>query len=90
MAQIITQAGNLEINEVPDGYIIYQTARDRVHYLNKTAAVIFEFCDGKLDADSIVARVAQAFDLADAAKNAEIAACLGSLIEEGLVQSHAK
>jgi hypothetical protein len=90
MADVISQAENLEVNEVPDGYIIYQTARDRVHYLNKTAAVVFEFCDGNLDADSIVARVAQAFELADPAKNAEIAACLGSLIEEGLVQSHTK
>jgi hypothetical protein len=90
MTEVISQAENLEINEVPDGYIIYQSARDRVHYLNKTAAVVFEFCNGNLDADSIVQRVALAFELGDAARNAEIAACLGSLIQEGLVQSHSK
>ena len=90
MTDVISQAEGLEVNEVPDGYIIYQGTRDRVHYLNKTAAVIFEFCDGNLDADSIVARVAQAFEIGDPAKNAEIAACLGSLMQEGLIQSHSK
>ena len=90
MTEVVSQAEDLEINEVPDGYIIYQSTRDRVHYLNKTAAVVFEFCDGKLDADSVVTRVAQAFELGDPAKSAEIASCLGSLIEEGLVQSHTK
>jgi hypothetical protein len=90
MTEVISQAGNLEINEVPDGYIIYQSARDRVHYLNKTAAVVFEFCHGQFDADTIVQRVAQAFELTDAARNGEIADCLGSLMKEGLVQSHSK
>jgi len=90
MSEVISQAENLEVNEVPDGYIIYQSARDRVHYLNKTAAVIFEFCDGNLDAEAIVARVARAFELGDPARNAEIADCLGSLIKEGLVQSRSK
>ena len=65
MTEVISQADNLEINEVPDGYIIYQSARDRVHYLNKTAAVVFELCNGKLDAQAIVGRVVQAFEPAD-------------------------
>jgi hypothetical protein len=90
MTEIISQADNLEINEVPDGYIIYQSARDRVHYLNKTAAIVFELCDGRLDADTIVGRVVQAFELDGSAQQDEIMACLGSLIKEGLVQSHSK
>ena len=85
----IDRADDLEVNEVPDGYIVYQTARDRVHYLNKTAAIIFEFCDGKRDATDIVARVAAAFDLAEDGRG-EVVACLKSLIDEGLVQSHSK
>lgn len=84
---MVTQADNLEVHEVPDGYIVYQSVQDRVHYLNKTAAVIFEFCDGKLDADSIVQRVAKAFEL-DASSHAEIRACLDSLVKEGLIKSH--
>ena len=56
MSAMVTQASNLEVHEVPDGYIVYQQERDRVHYLNKTAAIIFEFCDGKHESDDIVAR----------------------------------
>jgi Fic family protein len=61
--------------------------RDRVHYLNKTAAIVFEFCDGKQDAESIVTRVASAFDL-DGSAHAELRACLDSLVKEGLVVSN--
>jgi hypothetical protein len=80
------QASNLEVHDVPDGYIVYQTERDRVHYLNKTAAIIFEFCDGKLAPEDIVARVAKAFDLG-ASAHQEIRAGLDSLVKEGLIQS---
>ena len=37
----------LEINAVDDGYIVYQSERDRVHYLNQTAALILELCNGR-------------------------------------------
>ena len=90
MTEVISQADKLEINEVPDGYIIYQSARDRVHYLNKTAAVVFELCNGKLDAQAIVGRVVQAFELGGSSEHDEIMACLDSLIKEGLVQSHSR
>ena len=59
---MVTQANHLDVHEVPDGYIVYQTDQDRVHYLNITSAVIFEFCDGKLEQEEIVARVAKAFN----------------------------
>ena len=31
---MLVQARNLEVHEVPDGYIVYQADQDRVHYLN--------------------------------------------------------
>ena len=80
------QADNLEVHEVPDGYIIYQADKDRVHYLNKTAAVIFEFCDGLRDPDDIVLRVAKAFELGPSA-HAEIRAGLDSLTKQGVILS---
>jgi hypothetical protein len=86
---MVTQASNIEVHEVPDGYIVYQTERDRVHYLNTTAAVVFEFCNGQHDADEIVARVARAFDV-DASGHPDIRAALDSLLQEGLVLSPSK
>jgi hypothetical protein len=84
MAEFIDRADGLEVHDVPDGYIVYQTARDKVHYLNKTAAIIFEFCDGQRDRSEIVSRVATAFELAPTMQG-EVSNCLDSLIGEGLV-----
>ncbi len=86
---MLTQASNLEVHDVPDGYIVYQTEKDRVHYLNKTAAIIFEFCDGNHGPEDIVVRVAKAFELGPSA-HSEIRAGLDSLLKEGLVQSFSK
>lgn len=89
MNAILRQANNLEIHDVPDGYIVYQNERDQVHYLNNTAAVIFELCDGKREPEDIVARVAKVFELGPSAYD-EIRAGLDSLLKEGLVQSSSK
>jgi hypothetical protein len=86
MSTGMTKAGNLEIHEVPDGYIVYQKDRDRVHYLNKTAALIFEFCDGVLQPQNVVEQIAKIYAL-DPSGYAEIQAALDSLVQEGLVLS---
>jgi hypothetical protein len=89
MAELLSHADNLEVHEVPDGYIVYQNARDRVHYLNKTAAIIFEMCDGRRDQADVIARTAQAFEL-DGRTHDDIQACLDSLVKEGLVLFRSK
>ena len=86
MSATLSRATDLDVHEVPDGYIVYDNARDRVHYLNETAAIIFEFCDSKLELEDVVGRVAKAFDLGRSA-HAEIRASLDLLIKEGLVLS---
>jgi Coenzyme PQQ synthesis protein D (PqqD) len=89
MSEAMMRASGLDVHEVPDGYIVYHASRDNVCYLNKTAAIIFEFCNGKLDAHEIVARVAKLFDLG-ATSHAEIRSCIDLLIKEGLIQSNSK
>jgi hypothetical protein len=88
ISEVLRRAPDLEVHEVPDGYIIYHSVRDNVSYLNKTAAIVFELCDGARDADDIIARVAKIFDLGVSA-NDEIRACIDSLAKEGLIQSSA-
>lgn len=80
--EVFARAKDLDVNEVPDGYIIYQTAADRVHYLNKTAAVVFELCDGDRSAEDIVSRVSKMFE---GASVSDIEDCIESLLEKGLV-----
>jgi hypothetical protein len=74
----------LDVNEIKDGLVVYDPARDRVHYLNATAAVVFMLCDGTKDSTAIAGLVATAFAL-DAPPVAEVGECLAQLEDEGLV-----
>jgi len=53
----------LEVNEAEDGLVIYDPARDMVHHLNPSAAVIFDLCDGTRDADTIARVLGEAYGL---------------------------
>ena len=76
----------LDVNQVKDGLIVYDPARDRVHYLNNTAAAIFTLCDGAHDADAIAATVTELFG-ADTLTRDEIDDCLHQLESEGVLRS---
>ena len=76
--------GEVEINKVADGYIVYQPSRDRVHYLNHTATIVLELCNGQNSAGEIAALLQDAYDL-PAPPAAEVNACLEQLRGEGLV-----
>ena len=74
----------LEINPVADGSIVYQPDRDRVHYLNQTAALILEFCNGRNAEADLPELLRLAYDLS-ALPAAEVAECLESFRKEGLI-----
>jgi hypothetical protein len=78
------KADDLEVSEVVDGYVVYQPARDRVHYLNRTALIVLELCTGAHDPGQITAAVQEAFDLPEP-PTAEVDACLAQLRSESLV-----
>ncbi len=75
----------LEVSDVPDGRVIYQASTERVHYLNPTAVVVFEFCDMRQPVREIVAFLKTAYQLQDPPL-AEVHACIGSLLEENLLR----
>ena len=80
-----TQADNLEINEVADGCIVYQPERERVHYLNHTAALVLTFCNGRNRAEELPGILQAAYDLPQTPTE-EVRDCLAKLMEEGLVR----
>ncbi len=80
----LSRSPGLEINEVTDGFIVYQRDRDRVHFLNATATLVLESCDGTLTAAELPPLVAAAFDL-DTPPIADVADCLVVLLREGLL-----
>jgi hypothetical protein len=75
----------LEVHPVGDQFVIYETGTDRIHYLNPTAALVLEFCDGDHSPAEIAALVQEAYGLADAPCE-EVGSCLGSLKETGIVR----
>jgi hypothetical protein len=75
---------DLEINEVTDGYIVYQPDRDRVHYLNQTAALILELCNGRNAEANLPELLRLAWDLSEPPFE-EVAECLETLRKEGLI-----
>jgi hypothetical protein len=80
----LQRAPELEINEVTDGFLVYQRDRDRLHFLNATATLVLESCDGTLAAGELPQLVAAAFQL-DAPPVDDVAACLRALLREGLL-----
>jgi len=78
------RADALEVREVPDGFVVYDPASDRLHFLNGTAAFVLECCDGATPVKALPALVAAAFGL-DADPVDEVGTCVQRLMTEGLL-----
>ena len=84
MTECPKHTDGVEINQVADGYVVYQPSRDRVHYLNQTATIVLELCNGKNDAAKIASLLQTAYEL-PAMPLEEVMGCLGQLRAEGLI-----
>ena len=73
---------DLEPTQVPDGFVIYDEANEKVHYLNPTASVIYLLCDGKRSVSDIQLVLRDAYDLEE---NVELDGFFDELVQAGLV-----
>ena len=80
------RAPDIELREVTDGYVAYDPARDRLHFLNATATMLLEVSDGRVPARELPELIAAAYQLPEA-PTAEVERCLAKLLEEGLLVS---
>ena len=78
------RAPDIEIREVTDGYVAYDPARDRLHFLNLTATLLLESCDGNLRARELPELLAAAYQL-EAPPVGEVESCIARLLDEGLL-----
>jgi len=78
------QKDGLDISPADDGYIIYEPEKDRVHFLNPTAVLILEFCDGSHSPAQIAELLKEAYGL-PAAPIDEVSAALMTMRREGLL-----
>lgn len=82
-ATFAVEAGH-EVSQVPDGCVIYQSSRERVHFLNPTAVVVYELVAAGKPVREIVAFLEDAFAL-DQAPDEAVRACIESLSREQLI-----
>ncbi len=81
---IFAQVEPRAVTEAPDGYIIDQPETGKVHFLNPTAVLVYEACDGKRSVEEIEALVQQTFDLPEPPTK-PIRDCLANLLAEKLL-----
>jgi FkbM family methyltransferase len=74
----------LEFDETSVGLSIFHPARNRVHQLNASAAMVFDLCTGENPLVEIIQLVQSAYGLPDPPAD-EVARCLDYLRGEGLV-----
>jgi hypothetical protein len=75
----------LEIHAVSGQFVIYEIGSDAIHYLNPTAALVLEFCDGDHSPVEIAGLVQEAYGL-PGAPLAEVNGCLADLRTSRLVR----
>jgi hypothetical protein len=81
----LVRRGGIEISPVPDGYVVYDPSRDRVHHLNPTAALVLELCTGGNTAADIGAALRAVFQPGEPIES-QIVLCIDQLLSEGLVE----
>lgn len=74
----------ININEVADGYVIHDKEEGRVQYLNHTAVLVLEFCNGELTISEIADLLKLAYQLNEPPIK-EVTDCLSKLRGEGLI-----
>ena len=84
MSDLPSRVDEIDVLEMADGFVIYHAARERVHFVNHTAAIVLELCDGTKSDAEIATLVGRCYDLPQPPE-AEVADCLTQLREEGLV-----
>jgi hypothetical protein len=79
------KADGLEVNRMPDGYVVYDAEHDKVHYLNPAASMIFELCGETTTLVAITDYLQEAYTLS-APPAGDVRACLEELADEGIIR----
>lgn len=89
MNAVPRQADNIEIFKCTDGYVIYQPEKDRVHFLNHTAVLVLEMCNGQYQPEEMAQTLKSAYRL-EKLPFAEVHEILKKFFEEGLIAINEK
>jgi hypothetical protein len=79
------QTPGCEVSHMPDGFVVYQVKEEKVHYLNPTAAMIYELCGTRLTVAGIAAYLQKSFSLPEPPM-AEVVDCIDTLVAQRLIE----
>jgi PqqD family protein of HPr-rel-A system len=87
MNAVPIRRGTLRCHELDGEAVLYDPAHHAVHYLNATAYLIWQHCDGERNAQELLGDLARQFDCDGhpADLQPQILAALAHLVENGLV-----
>ena len=74
----------LEVQVIGDRVVVYEMVSNRLHYLNPTAALILELCDGNRSAEELARLLQEAYCLEQAPVD-EVVNGLATLRKSGIV-----
>ncbi len=77
---------DLDIVELDDELVLYDPARDEVHYLNVTAALVFRLCDGSATVRELATEIAAAMGVPEKRVERQVRTLLKDLREVGLLE----
>ena len=84
--QPLSQTEGLDVHETEDGLVVYDAGRDRVHYLNETAAAIFVLAEPGVTVAGLAEALASLWGL-DERPTDEVERCVAQLLDEGVLRS---
>jgi PqqD family protein of HPr-rel-A system len=76
--------------EIDDETVVYDPKTGEVHYLNATAALVFELCDGSGSVAEIAGDLADAFGLPEDQVVEQVGGLVAALREAGLLAGSAR
>jgi len=79
------QDADIRIFEADDGCVVYHRQKDRVHFLNHTAVLLLELCNGRHSIPEMITSLAQSYGL-DAPPEKEIREVIDKFAQEGLIR----
>jgi PqqD family protein of HPr-rel-A system len=77
---------DLDLVELDDELVLYDSARDEVHYLNATAALVFKLCDGSATVRELSTEIAEALGVPEKRIERQVRTLLKDLREVGLLE----
>lgn len=81
---IFRKVDGRRVTEFDDGYVIDDGKGDEVHFINSTAALIYELCSGENSFHDIVQFVDAKFAMAGSVAD-DVAECLRALEDKGII-----